>query len=127
MSIPALAVVPNPTIQVPGLFVYSGVVECVFKGGDGVIVRDTLSFILTDPRISLAIQPVSASCVVSPASFGYDGPVNDALWAVDSSSVTTTNEDRGTGTADLEVFANLAARGANGFIVRVNYSVFVKQ
>ena len=45
--------------------------------------------------------------------------MNDALWAVDSSSVTTTNEDRGTGTADLEVFADLAARGANGFIVRV--------
>ncbi|KAA6464614.1 hypothetical protein DYQ86_01215 [Acidobacteria bacterium AB60] len=127
MSITALAVIPNTTIQAPGLFVYSGIVECVFKGADGIIVRDTLSFVLSSPRISLAIEPVQASCIVSPASFAYDGNVNDALWAVDTTSVTTTQEDRGTGTAALEVFANLAVRGANGVILRVNYTVFVKQ
>ncbi len=125
--IPAIAVNANQTIQTPGLSVYSGIVECLFKGGDGVIARDTLSFIITEPRISLVIQPVQASCVVSLASFGYDGFVSDALWAVDSTSVSTTNEDRGTGTAQLQVFANLAVRGLNGLILRVNYSVFVKQ
>ena len=118
---------PNPTIQIAGLNIYTGIVECVFKGADGVIVRDTLSFILSDPRISLAIQPVQASCLVSLASLGYDGSVNDALWAVDGSSVSTTNEDRGTGTADLQVFANLAVRGSNGLILRVSYSVYLKQ
>ena len=127
MSISALAVNPNPTIQVPGLNIYTGIVECVFKGADGVIVRDTLSFIVNNPRISLAIDPVQASCVVSFASLGYDGSVNDALWAVDDSLVGTANEDRGTGTADLQVFANLAVRGSNGLILRVNYSIFVKQ
>jgi hypothetical protein len=127
MSITALAVNPNPTIQIPGLNIYTGVVECVFKGEDGSIARDTLSFVVTDPPISLVVSPVQASCVVSLASFGYDGPVTDALWAVDSVSVNPINEDRGSGTAQLQVSAALAVKGLNGFIVRVNYSIFVKQ
>jgi hypothetical protein len=127
MPISALAVTPNPTVQAPGLSIYSGIVQCLFKGADGGIARDTLSFILPDPRISLVVSPVQASCVVSLASFAYDGPVTDALWAVDSTSVSTTNEDRGTGTAQLQVFASLAVRGGNGMILRVNYTVFIKQ
>ena len=127
MSITALAVHPNTTVQIPGLNIYSGIVECVFKGADGIIVRDTLSFIVNTPRISLVHVPIEASCIISPASFGYDGSVNDALWAVDSTSLGTTNEDRGTGTADLQVFANLAVRGANGLILRINYTVYIRQ
>jgi len=127
MSITALAVHPNTTVQIPGLNIYSGVVECVFKGADGIIVRDTMSFIVNTPRISLVHVPIEASCVISPASFGYDGSVKDALWAVDSTSLGTTNEDRGTGTADLQVFANLAVRGANGLILRINYTVYIRQ
>jgi hypothetical protein len=127
MAITASAILPNPTIQVPGLSIYTGIVECFFQGPVSGINRDTLSFIITDPRISLVIQPPQLSCVVSPASFAFDGPVNDALWAVDSASVSTVNEDRGSGTAQLQVFANLAVRGLNGLILRVNYSVYVKQ
>ena len=127
MTIVANALHPNPTIQVPGLNIYTGVVECFFKGPANGISRDTLIFTIPEPRISLAIQPVQASCTVSLASFAFDGPVNDALWAVDSTSVSTVNLDRGTGTAQLQISANLAVRGGNGFILRVNYSVFVKQ
>jgi hypothetical protein len=127
MAISANVILPNPTIPVPGLSIYSGIVECFFKGPASGISRDTLSFIITDPRISLVIQTPQLSCVVSPASFAFDGAVNDALWAVDSSSVSTVNEDRGSGTAQLQVFANLAVRGLNGLILRVNYSVYAKQ
>jgi len=126
MAIVVTSVNPNQTIQAPGLSIYSGVVECVFKGG-GAIARDTLSFVITDPRISLVFQPVQASGVVSLASFGYDGPVADALWAVDRTTVSTTNEDRGSGTAQLQVFADMAVRGMNGLILRINYSVYVRQ
>ena len=127
MAIIAGALHPNPTIQVPGLSIYSGIVECLFKGPITGISRDTLSFIITEPRISLVIQPPQASCIVSLSSFAYDGAVSDALWAVDSTSVGVVNEDHGSGTAQLEVFANLAVRGLNGVILRVNYSLFVKQ
>lgn len=127
MAIIAQALHPNPTIQVPGLSIYTGIVECLFRGSPAGISRDTLSFIITDPRISLVIQPPQASCIVSLASFAYDGAVNDALWAVDSTAVNTVNEDRGTGTAQVQVFADLAVRGLNGIILRVNYSLFVKQ
>jgi hypothetical protein len=127
MAIAVTALHPNTTIQAPGLSIYSGVAECLFVGPATGIARDTLSFIIPNPRISMVHQPVEASCVVSLASFAFDGPVNDALWAVDGTSVTTVNEDRGTGTAQLEVFANLAVRGLHGLILRVNYSVYVRQ
>jgi len=127
VAIAVTSVNPNQTIQAPGLNIYSGVVECVFKGGDATITRDTLTFVLPDPRISLVFQPVQASSVVSVASFGFDGSAGNPLWAVDRTSVATINEDRGTGTAQLQVFADLAIRGQNAFIVRVNYSVYVRQ
>jgi hypothetical protein len=127
MAIAASAILPNPTIQAPGLSIYSGIVECFFQGPVSGISRDTLSFIITDPRISLVIQPPQLSCVMSPASFAFDGPVNDALWAVDNASVSTINEDRGSGTAQLQISASLAVRGLNGLILRVNYSVYVRQ
>ena len=101
---------PNQTIQAPGLSIYSGVVECIFRSGDASITRDTLTFVLPDPRISLVFQPVQASNIVSVASFGFDGFAGDPLWAVDRTSVATINEDRGTGTAHLQVFADLAIR-----------------
>ena len=128
MAITVTSVNPNQTIQSPGLRIYSGVVECVFKGGgQASITRDTLSFIISDPPISLVFQPVQATGVVSVASFGFDGSAADPLWAVDRTLVSTTNEDRGSGTAQLQVFAELAIRGQNAFIVRVNYSVYVQQ
>jgi hypothetical protein len=127
MAITVNALHSNPTIQVPSLSIYTGIVECLFKGSATGILRDTLSFIITEPRISLVIQPPQASCIVSLASFAYDGAVNDALWAVDSTAVDIVNEDRGSGTAQVRVFANLAVRGLNGVILRVSYSVFVKQ
>jgi hypothetical protein len=62
---------------------------------------------------------------MSLASFAYDGAVSDALWAVDSASVPAfVDVDRGSGTAQLEVVGNLAVRGPNGIILRVNYIVF---
>jgi hypothetical protein len=103
------------------------VVECVFRRGGASITRDTLTFVIPDPRISLVFQPVQASGIVSVASFGFDGSVSDALWAVDRTSVATINEDKGTGTAQLQIFAYLAIQGQNAFIVRVNYSVYVRQ
>ena len=127
MAISVTSVNANQTIQAPGFSIYSGVVECVFKSGDAAIARDTLSFVITEPRISLVFQPVQASGLVSLASFGYDGPVTDALWAVDRTSVSTINEDRGSGTAQLQVFADIAVRGLNGLILRINYSVYVRQ
>ena len=127
MAIAVTALHPNTTIQAPGLSIYSGVAECLFVGPATDVARDTLSFIIPQPRISLVHQPVEASCVVSLASFAFDGPVDNALWAVDGTSVTTVNEDRGTGTAQLEVFAQLAVRGLRGLILRVNYSVYVRQ
>ena len=62
---------------------------------------------------------------MSLASFAFDGAVNDALWAIDSTQVPAfVNVDRSSGTADLEVVGNLAVRGLNGIILRVNYAVF---
>jgi len=129
MAISIVALNPNQTIP-PGLAlggvqIFSGIIECVFKGeANGGIARDTLSF--TVGRVNLgSSDPPVASCTVSPASFGYDGSVNDALWAVDSTQVPNfLNEDRGSGTADLQVVANLAVRGRNGVILRVNYILF---
>jgi hypothetical protein len=54
-----------------------------------------------------------------------NGAVSDALWAVDGANVSGfANEDRGSGTADLQITANLAVRGLSGFVLRVNYIVF---
>ena len=91
----------------------------------GGVTRDTLSFTVGPVNFPGAALPPVASCIVSLASFAYDGVVADALWAVDSSGVPSfVNIDSGIGTANLEVVANLAVRGLNGVILRVNYIVF---
>src|SRR5215471_17228218 len=98
MAISVIAQIPNQTVPpglaLGGLQIFSGIIECVFKGGPGNgIARDTLSF--TVGRVNLSSNP-AASCTVSPASFGYDGSVSDALWAVDSTQIAgLVNEDRG--------------------------------
>ncbi len=129
MPITVITVHPNPTIPptlaMGGMTVLSGIVECVFKGtGSGDLTRDTLIF--TVGRVNLGSSPTpTASCVVSLASIAFDGAVNNALWAVDGASVNQfVNLDRGSGTADLEITANLAVRGGNGIVLRVNYVVF---
>jgi len=129
MAISILAIHPNqnipPSLAIGGMSILSGVIECVFKGvSTQEVTRDTLSF--TVGRVNLGSGDVpTASCIMSPASFAYDGIVNSALWAVDSANVPSyTNVDRGSGTADLEVTGDLAVRGAAGIILRVNYSVF---
>ena len=76
-------------------------------------------------NLGTATEPPTAGCVMSPASIAFDGPVDNALWAVDGAAVTNfLNVDSGSGTADLEVVANLAVRGLHGIILRVNYAVF---
>ncbi len=124
MAIFVNAVIPNQTVAKAGLQIFSGIVEFVFKGpNDGGIARDTLTF--TVGRIDLGTGIFTASCTMSPASFAFDGAVNDALWAVDNvASIVFVNEDRGSGTGDLQVIANLAVRGKNGLILRVNYILF---
>ena len=124
MAISVNAVIPNQSISKNGLHIFSGIIECVFKGpANGGIGRDTLTF--TVGRADLVSGPPVASCTMSPTSFGFDGAVNDALWAVDGiGAIGFVNEDRGTGTADLQVVANLAVRGRNGLILRVNYILF---
>ena len=131
MAISVVAVNPNPTIPpgtgAPGgLRILSGIVQCVFKGQpSGDVIRDTLTFTIGRVNFPGASLPPVASCIVSPASFGYNGSGADSLWAVDSAQVTRfLNIDRGTGTADLEVTAHLAVRGRDTFILRVNYTVF---
>ncbi len=124
MAIFVNAVNPNQTIAKAGIQIFSGIVEFVFKGPvSGGIARDTLTF--TVARINLGTGVFTASCTMSPASFAFDGAVNDALWAVDGiASISFINEDRGSGTGDLQVVANLAVRGKNGLILRVNYILF---
>jgi hypothetical protein len=130
MAISVTAVHPNhrfpSNLAAGGLTILSGIVECVFKGNSTEeITRDTLSF--TVGRVNfpgITVAP-TASCIVSPASFAYDGAVTNALWAVDSANVPAfINVDSGSGTADLQIVANLAIRGLNGVILRVNYIVF---
>jgi hypothetical protein len=130
MTISIVSVTPNPTVPreltAPiALRIFSGVIELVFKGNSNEVLRDTLNF--TVGRVNfpgLTTSPV-ASAVVSPASIAYDGAVNNALWAVDSASVPSfVNVDSGSGTADLQVVAQLGIRGLNGIILRVNYTVF---
>ncbi len=116
----------------------SGIVECVFKGdnpdSDGV-TRDTLTFLIggsANQRVNpppapggVATSPFGSSLIVSLASIAYDGVVNNALWAVDSAEVTQlVNTDRGDGTSQAQAVANLAVRGPNGIILRVNYILF---
>ena len=129
MAISVITMHPNPAIPpslaLGGMRVLSGIIECLFKGAaTGEITRDTLTFSVGRVNLGTGGTP-SASCVVSLASFAFDGPVNNALWAVDSATVTRfVNVDRGSGTADLEVTANLAVRGVNDIVLRVNYVIF---
>lgn len=127
MAITATVINSNQTIETDDLSIFSGIVECVFRGFPGGIARDHLTFIIPSPRVSIAFQPPQLSCVVSPASFAFDGDVTDALWAVDRASATVVNVDRGTGTGQVQVTADLAVRNGNGLILRVNYIVFVRQ
>jgi hypothetical protein len=130
MSIAVVAQSPNPTVPpnlvVGGLMIFSGVIECVFRGVDtGAITRDTITFTVGRVNLGTGIDPPTAGCVVSPASIAFDGPVGNALWAVDNARVTEfVNLDSGSGTSDLQVVANLAVRGANGIVLRVNYAIF---
>jgi len=129
MPISVIAVNPNqtipPSLAFGGTTILSGVVECVFKGADsGDVTRDTLTFNVGPVNLGTGISP-TASCIMSLASFAYDGAVNNALWAVDGANVSGfVNVDRGSGTADLQVTGNLAVRGPNGIILRINYIVF---
>jgi hypothetical protein len=129
MSISVTAIHPNqripPSLALGGMTILSGIVECVFKGdATGAVTRDTLTFNVGRVNLGTGGTP-TASCIMSLASFAYDGAVTNALWAVDSAQVTAfVAVDRGTGTADLQVTGNLAVRGVNGVILRVSYIVF---
>ncbi len=127
MTIIASAIHANPTIQVTGLNIYTGVVDCLFEGCSTGISRDTLSFIITEPRINLTAQPVQATCVLSLAGPDYDSAVSDKLLVIDNASVGTVNEDRGPGKAQLQVIIDLAIGGLKELILQVSYSVFVRQ
>ncbi|HWW03500.1 MAG TPA: hypothetical protein VNZ64_27605 [Candidatus Acidoferrum sp.] len=129
MAISVDNIIPNPTIPPRvaqgGLQVLSGIVECRFRGDVAGTGRDTLTFNVGPVIFTGQSAPPIASCTVSLASFGFDGAGSDALWAVDSAEVTNfVNQDKSSGTADLEVVANLAVRGEAGLILRVNYSLF---
>jgi hypothetical protein len=115
-----------PSLAVGGMKILSGIVECVFRGApSGALTRDTLTFTVGPVNFPGSTLPPVASGTMSPASIAYDGQVTDALWAVDSVAVPAfVNIDRGSGTAHLQVVANLAVRGASGLILRVNYIVF---
>ena len=129
MAVSPTRITPNPTIP-PGLFqgglqVFSGIVECRFRGEYGGTERDTLTFTVGPVAFTGQSGPPTASCTVSLASFGFDGAGRDALWAVDGAAVTNfVNVDTTSGTADLEVVADLAVRGREGLVLRVNYTLF---
>jgi hypothetical protein len=129
MAISVLAVHPNPPIPpslgLGGMRVLSGVIECVFKGApSGDVTRDTLTFDVGRVNLGTGIAPVAA-CIVSLASFAFDGPASNLLWAVDGArAVSFVNLDSGSGTADVRIVADLAVRGLNGLVLRVNYIVF---
>jgi hypothetical protein len=131
VAIAVIAVNSNQTIPpglgAPGgLRILSGIVQCVFKGqSGGEVIRDSLTFIIGRVNFPGATLPPVAACVASPASFGFDGSGTDSLWAVDRARVTRfLNIDSGSGTADLEVVLDLAVRGRDTFLLRVNYTVF---
>ena len=112
--------------------VFVGIIECVFKGGGLGVSREVLEFLIPDPKghspnLIIEIDGFqTASATVSLASFAYDGPVTDALWAVDFAHARLANEDSETGSANLQVTAALAVRGLSGIILRVNYTVFAR-
>src|SRR5450755_1858641 len=116
MSIAIVSIGPtNPAVQAArDLTIFTGIVECLFRGAPSGITRDLLSFLLPDPNEELADLRIDidrfkrASATVTLASFAYDGTVHDALWAVDSASVNLANLDSGTGTANVQVTAALA-------------------
>lgn len=128
MAITILNQISNPNIPpslvVPGPVVMSGVLEFTFRGSSNEdVTRDTVTFKVG--RVNLRTGGPVAACVMSPASLLFDGPVSNALWAVDGARVTDfVDVDRGTGTAALRVEGNLAVRGLNGVLLRVNYMVF---
>jgi hypothetical protein len=130
MAISVVAVHPNKTIPPDlasgGLQILSGIVECVFNGDDtGGVTRDTLSFTVGRVNFPGLTLPPVASCTMSLASIAFDGGVNTALWAIDSTEVPSfANVDSGSGTADLRVVGHLAVRGRNGLVLRANYILF---
>jgi len=144
MAIAVLGLIPNPTVQAtynpplsrPDLgsdvTIFTGTVECVFKGAAGEVNRDTLSFNLRDPNNELTDLRVDidgfrgSAASIALASVAFDGTVSGALWAVDEASAELVSLDAGTGTASVGVTANLAVRGAAGVILRVTYTVFVR-
>lgn len=145
MTIQILGIEPAPTLQATRvgtppdvnreLTIFTGVVLIAFKGtspaADGV-TRDVLAFNLRDPNEELAALRINltsfqgATCSVALTSLAFDGPVTDALWAVDGSSAGLANEDRGSGTANIQVSAALAVRGVNGIVLRVSYTAYVQ-
>ena len=129
MAISITRITPNPTIPPKvapgGVQVFSGIVECHFRGDIAGTGRDTLTFNVGPVAYAGQSGPPIASCTVSLASFGFDGVGRDALWAADDAEVTSfVNADKSAGTADLEVVTNLAIRSATGLILRVNYVLF---
>jgi hypothetical protein len=116
MPITVLGTHPNqpipPSLALGGTRILSGVLECLFKGDTtGGVTRDTVTFNVGTVNLGTGVGP-TASCVVSLASLAYDGAASNLLWAVDATNVTAfVNEDRGSGTADLQVTANLAVKG----------------
>ena len=129
MAVSFTKINPNPTItpgvSTGGLHVFSGIVECRFRGDYAGTGRDTLTFTVGPVAFTGQSGRPTASCTVSLASFGFDGEGSDALWAVDSAEVTNfVNVDQSAGTAELEVVADLAVRGREGLILRVNYILF---
>ncbi len=130
MAISVVAIHPNqtipPSLAAGGMAILSGIVQCVFNGdASGGVTRDTLTFRVGRVNFPGLTVPPVASCIMSLASFAYDGTVHDALWAVDAARVLSfVNIDRGSGTADLEVTGDLAVRGLDGVVLRVSYIVF---
>jgi len=129
MAVSLTGITPNPTIPPGatrgGLQVFSGIVECRFGGQYGGTERDTLAFTVGPVAFTGQSEPPAASCTVSLASFGFDGDGKDVLWAVDSATVRGfVNVNKSSGTAELEVVADLAVRGQQGLILRLNYTLF---
>jgi hypothetical protein len=78
-----LATHPNepipPRLALGGIKVLSGVLECLFKGdGTGGVTRDTVTFNVGRVNLGTGVGP-TASCVVSLASFAYDGAASNLL------------------------------------------------
>jgi hypothetical protein len=84
-----------------------------------------LEFLIPDPKghspnLIIEIDGFqTASATVSLASFAYDGPVTDALWAVDFAHARLANEDSETGSANLfaEFGFEMFGHGQSGFLL----------